>query len=293
MSKYLFILGVGRSGTTFLGRAVALTSSRIKFISEIFPGVKTIQDRKHKDPNFAHPFDSDRIEDLCGAIRQSCQDNSLIMPSELKLRVQRDDTDKDHLVVKEVHALLAFPEVARKLNARTVIITRETLRVIDSYFRGPKPRIYMEEEYRFLRKYLRDQSEHPDDLLDTSIAACPPAVIEYIRRPFLLTRELVRQTCITEFLRIYLLQWVTRDTKTMHITHSELSMAPVETMRRVFDFLNLQYDGNTVNGIKAMTSGKETGYYETQKNSRQIAEQPYKYLTEKQQRYLTGLISAN
>ena len=37
--RYRFAFGLGRSGTTLLGRLLALTSSPARFVSELCPGI--------------------------------------------------------------------------------------------------------------------------------------------------------------------------------------------------------------------------------------------------------------
>ena len=67
----------------------------------------------------------------------------------------------------------------------------------------------------------------------------------------------------------------------MHVEFDALCREPVKVCKKLYDFMLLDYDDDTVAKIEKMTTGNNQGYYSTDKNSIQILRQGYKYLTKK------------
>ena len=294
MSAYRFILGAGRSGTTFLGRVVSCTSSKIKYIPEIFPGIKTFQNLRYKDPNFINPFDTSRIDLACEILENAFSSNDILRINQ-KQRVERDDGFIDFLLIKEVHCLLAFPSITEKLRAKTVVITRNPLKILDSYFVGhnKKKRIYLLEEYEFFKKYLRGKKPKTLTIIDKALAKCSPKIRDYIQRPKILTSEIKRQFCVNEVLRQFLIEWSNQSTNIYHITHEELCENPIQNAEVIFKFLGLQYNVEALKKIEQVTTGKEQGYYDTNKNSREIMTQSFKFLSPRMANELNNILNVN
>lgn len=282
--RFIFILGIGRSGTTFLGKLVSETFTPNKFIIEPFPGISKLPTNNKIHRTFCNPLNNNQINQFTNIIEQLYDNNNIIFNNEINKRVINDHKQKECLIIKEVHSLLAFPEIIKKLDYKIVLITRDTKRTIDSYFFGhkPKQRIYLIEEYKFINDYLLGKYQRKHKLLDNTLNNIDKNVINYIKRPKIFTNELNRQVCITEIVKIFLINWAESDNNIFHITHEDLSLQPIDKMKQIYNFLNLEYNDETLNIIQKITHGNENNYYSTNKDSKKILTQPYKYLTKQQ-----------
>ncbi|MCH7643662.1 MAG: sulfotransferase domain-containing protein [Myxococcales bacterium] len=273
--RYRFVFGIGRSGTTLLGRLLALTSSSTRFVSELCPG---IADRIPSPVFMVEPRDvvtatrvRDAIVELSAGKSPFSEDHAY--------RIERNDPNAEILLVKDIHSLLAYREIVSGLEDwRAVVILRETSRTLDSYFFGnsPKDRCYLVQEYKFIANYLTGGSN--DTLMDRALGRLRPAVAKYYRRPHMFTTELFRQAAATEFICQFLEIWASEDDRVTRIRFEDLCRDPLAETLRLLDFLELEYEDETLVEIQSMTSGNSGGYYATDKNTRSILRQPYKYL---------------
>jgi len=289
MSKYIFILGVGRSGTSFLGELVSTTTSPIRFISEPFPGIPTLKNSQYLDSSFIRPDDKKRIESTCQTIKKLTDSDSLI--EDPSFRIKRNEENANTLVIKEVHGLLAFPAIHKALNAKTIVITRNTLKSIDSHFSGPqKKRTYLIEEYNYIRKLLKKKQQSRNVYLDNTIDHLSPRCAAYFKRPKLFTTTVARQACITELLRQYLIAWTEKGKSTLHVTYEDLCLKPIEHSKRILNFMDLANNEKTISDIKKLTTDSNKGYYATNKISKEILEREYRFLSSKDIQKLNALI---
>jgi hypothetical protein len=277
--RYRFAFGLGRSGTTLLGRLLALTSSPTRFVSELCPG---IPDRIPNPVFMVDPKDAAttaRVRDTIVELGLG----KLPFSEEQAYRIERNEPDAEILLIKDIHSLLAYPAIVAGLEDwRAVVILRETTRTLDSYFFGhsPKRRRYLVEEYKFIANYLSQVRD--DALIGPSLATLRPTVARYFRRPHMFTSELFRQAAATEFVNHFLEHWASEEDRLTHIRFEDLCRNPLEETIRVLEFLDLEYEGETLEEIKRMTSGNSDEYYATDKDSKSILGQPYKYLGNRQ-----------
>jgi len=285
--RYRFAFGLGRSGTTLLGRLLALTSAPARFVSELCPG---IGDRIPNPAFMVEPGDAvatrrvrEAIIDLGFGKSPFCEAQSH--------RIERDDPDAEVLLIKDIHSLLAYREIVSGLEDwRAVVVTRNPLRSLDSYFHGhtPKIRRYLVEEYKYLATHL--EAEGGDAMLARAASTTPPGVLRYMRRPRLFTTELFRQAAVTEFMCHFLGAWAAADDRITQVTFEDLCRDPLGETLRLFDFLGLEYDDETLAKLHRMTTGSSSEYYATDKNSALILEQPYKYLGSRNRRRLAEFL---
>jgi Sulfotransferase domain len=289
--SYRFVLGVGRSGTTFLSRLAGLTSTPVKIMTEPLVGVKGKREKGKVDASYCDPNNKKEIASFVEAIKSLHADNCF--SENITKRIERDDKNSNVLLLKEVHSLLAFPMYAKELNAKSIVIVRDTSRVVDSYFYGHKKnkRTYLIEEYNFVKNYLNNKYPEPFALLDTALANTHPRILRYLHRPRFAVKELIRHICITEIISNFLTAWSNEDENVIRVEFEKLCQSPVGEMKTIFDFLGLEYDSETEEKTIEMTTGKQTNYYDTQKTSSAILAQNYKYLDTKQLGLVNSLIN--
>ncbi len=273
--RYRFAFGLGRSGTTLLGRLLALTSSPARFVSELCPG---IPDRIPNPVFMVEPGDTPTIDRVRDALIDLGMGKSPFSEQQ-GYRLERNDTDADVLLTKDIHSLLAYREIVAGLEDwRGVVILRDVSRTLDSYFSGHSPgnRRYLVEEYKYIHRHA--SRGFRDALLDRALAALSPAAARYLRRPTFLTRGFLRQAATTDFLCRYLEQWVAADDRLTRVRFEDLCRNPLDETLRLMDFLELEYDDRTLDGIQKMTTGSSREYYATDKDSGSVLRQPYRYL---------------
>ncbi len=277
--RYRFAFGLGRSGTTLLGRLLALTSSPTRFVSELCPG---IADRIPNPVFMVEPGDAPTIESVRNAVIDLGAGKSPFS-EEQAFRIERNDPDADVLLIKEIHSLLAYREIVAGLEDwKAVVILRDVSRTLDSYFFGHSPAVrrYLVEEYKFITE--RIVNGRCDALMSRAMAALAPSVARYFRRPRIFTNELMRQAAATDFICHFLEQWTGEDDRMTLVRFENLCRDPLSEMLRLLEFLELEHDDQTLEGIQQMTSGSSHEYYATDKDSGMILRQPYKFLGDRE-----------
>ena len=166
--KLRLILGVGRSGTTWLSRVLSETSTPIRFFMEGLYSVKPKLSFSEGNDHTAIKYYPKLPErhSLLSVYR------SLIKPQYnwsalgLNRHLQRDDPNWQFCLVKEVHSLLATEALLQFFSCPTVIVVRDPVYVIDSLFaRDGLSSPYLCDESKvvrqvaFLKRFMPEQSE--------------------------------------------------------------------------------------------------------------------------------------
>ena len=273
--RYRFTFGLGRSGTTLLGRLLTFTSSPMRFVSELCPG---IADRIPNPVFMVEPGDSSTTASVRDAVVGLGSGKSPFSEGQT-FRIERNDPDADVLLIKDIHSLLAYREIIADLEDwRAVVIIRDVSRTLDSYFFGhpPESRRYLVEEYKFISDHLAGGRR--DVLMDRALAALSPTVARYFRRPRMFTNELMRQAAATDFMCHFLEEWADEDYRLTRVRFEDLCRDPLAEVMRILEFFELEYNDQTLAGIQQMTSGSCEEYYATDKDSGSILRQRYKFL---------------
>lgn len=295
--KYRFVLGVGRSGTTFLSRLMALSNSPMKYIVEPLPRVKRLLDTEYTEPWTVLPLpDSPEVINARNIILGlSSRSNELIREDVLDRTVVRDDPYFEFMLIKEVHGLLAFPLILSGVDYKAVVIVRRVERVLDSYFHGhtKQQRKYLIDEYDYIKNYLsyRHGGFPKNKILDLALKEVSKGIRNYIKRSRLFTKEILRHACIVETLNQFLEQWSVIDNRVKLVSFEDLCVSPVDESKCLYNFLDFEYGNSTIDKIINMTTGDKSSYYETDKNSEEILKQDFKFLKLKNRNKINGLIS--
>lgn len=251
--KIRVVAGVGRSGTTWLARMLALSPTPMKVVMEPFARAAYPPDNGQIEPFSVLPGSLDVVwaRDLLLSLEHS---DDVIQEEAREWTVERDDPDAEVLLVKVTHSLPALPEILDGLDYKTIVTTRDTMRIIDSFFHGHKPE---------QRHYLVDEYKH-------------------LGLPWI-ENEVWRQAIVTEIVTDYLLAWALASERVKGVTFRDLCSVPVPSCKGLYRFLDLKWQVHkTDKTIMQMTTGNEEGYYDTSKNSWHILHQDYKFLRQDQ-----------
>jgi len=280
--EYRFVLGIGRSGTTFLGRLMALSSSSKKFLVEPLYGLKNMPSPDLFDKAFINPEDRSEVDTLTDIIKTFRTRDSGIKKEEL-FRIEIDNGDAEILLVKEVHSLLALPLAVKPLSCRSVVIVRDTSRVLDSYLVGhtPAQRRYLKEEYNFLKKYIKHR-HRGFDLLDKTLDRFSSESLNLFKRPSFFVPQYLRFGIVMEIMKKFLIQWSETDNRVCLSVYEDLCRDPAGECRRIYGFFDMDWNNKTIKAIHDTTTGKNKGYYATDKDSHSMLNKPYKVLKQSQ-----------
>jgi hypothetical protein len=286
--RFVFAFGVGRSGTTLLGRLLAYTRTPARFVTELCPGIP----ERIPNPVFMiEPADGATIGRVRDALFELAAGKFRFAP-EQAWRLERNDADAQLVLVKDVHSLLAWPSIVEDLpDWRAVVITRETSRVLDSQLRKRGPLRYLAEDYAWLARHI--DSDPRDPRIDRVASALPARLTNTLRRPRWLTRGWLRQALAAEFLARFLRDWAEHDARVTHVEFEALCRDPLGEALRLFEFLDLDHDDETLDRIRRTTTGSSDEYYATDKDSRRILGQGYRMLSRRQQRRIARFLGGS
>ena len=109
--RYRFAFGIGRSGTTLLGRLLALTSSPARFVNELCPGIAN----QIPNPRFMiEPGSLKTVARIRDSIVGLGSGKSPFLEDQA-YRIERNDSDAEVLLIKDIHSLLAYREIVSEL----------------------------------------------------------------------------------------------------------------------------------------------------------------------------------
>lgn len=149
------ILGVGRSGTTWLSRGLASTSTPIRFVEEGFfwiePKLEFAAEGDHTAIAY-RPALPEQHPLVC--VYRALGDRGVDWSQRgLARHVRRDDADWRICLVKEVHSLLATEGLLNALKCPTLLVVRDPVYVVDSVFdRFGMESIFLGNEARWVRE---------------------------------------------------------------------------------------------------------------------------------------------
>ena len=179
LQKYRLVLGVGRSGTTWLSCVLSETPTPIRFFMEPFYPLRPRVSFSVSGDQTAIEY-TPRLQDqhpLSNIFR------SLLTPQHdwhsmgLSGNLIRNDNDWQVCIIKEVHSLLAAEAMLKFLKCPTVFLLRDPLYIIDSLFaRDGLKTTYLCNESKyvnnpsFLKRFSPDPTKDISMILKESVS---------------------------------------------------------------------------------------------------------------------------
>lgn len=166
------ILGLGRSGTTWMSRTLASTRSRIRYVEE--PFIRFVPHLLSRSRYCGLPYRAElpRGHDLFRALRAftlpDCHGayRNLWEEGWADFHLKRADTDWRFVLLKEVHAILVAEAMIRAFRCPILLVLRDPVYMTDSLFhRDGLNSVYLAYEDRqvlktkFLERFAKDYAK--------------------------------------------------------------------------------------------------------------------------------------
>ena len=278
--KLRLILGIGRSGTTWIGRMLATSMTPLRYFEEplhhIIPALSFTNGYNHTAIRFWKALsDSHRLVLSYKLFALPNYDWS-------KLGIQpflkRDDKNFNFCLVKEVHSLLATEALLDKFQVPTIIVIRDPVHIVDSLFNAQSlSTLYLTDEVKmilqdpiFFRRYLSKASDKVRSTF-AKIASWPGG-----------RRKAVQQRILIVSIMTKMLECVAKNSEMVHLVrYEELCLSPGKCFSDMAAFLGLDWTKSNVDALLDTTNykGEVTSPYSIKRNTAQQIERSFRVLT--------------
>lgn len=259
-SKLRFIIAPGRSGTTWVGKCLSFSTSKIRYISEPLPHyLPRIYNGDKSDHSFASPNENMGILHPFNQVIRACAGDLTkehFLPDYWKRKVIRWEDNPEFILIKEVHGVLALPRLKNAFpNAKFLVLSRNPLYVVDSLLTYKNMDILLwEQEY----KYLCTCYDHEDNI-----------------------ERLIQSV---NLINLFLYKF--RNTKNVfHISYEELTEKTMSNFNKIFSFMDFKINKDVIEKIQSTMKikpgidGHTSIYVNTKEQSRRdFRVLPNKYL---------------
>ncbi len=254
----ILVTGAPRSGTTFLGKMLALPR-HVLYVDEPFNIETGIEGVHHIFPN---PFErhngtstidtlySELVEDLLrgtarfkpSALRPATQNplhqlarDLLVSRENVTYKLQTRNPFKKQLLIKDPMAFTLSEYLHKEFNMQTVVLMRHPLSTIASY-----KRLNWHYDVREMLEWIAPLSQHVAEVVERFDVA---ALNDVERWSFF-------------WLSVYgtLTHYIDRNPGMLSITHEDLSLAPYDVLKSLYEKLNLKFTPAIQRQITSYTS---------------------------------------
>jgi hypothetical protein len=236
--KLRLVLGLGRSGTTWVSNTLAKTKTPLRYFEEplfhINPKLKFNTPPDHTAIGFTESFSENHP--LVRIYRIFCHPGieHQFLPRQF---VKRDDDHFDVVLAKEVHGLLGTEALAKMLNIPILIITRNIFSIIDSLIKSQTIYTpYLVNEYKLVKEknFLSYYFPKKKKILQTAFNQINSVTDKEDR--------LLLEKLITSFLITKMFEKLSQNTKNILLkTYEDLCNKPNENYAQIADFFSMDY----------------------------------------------------
>lgn len=271
------VLGLGRSGTSWLAHVLGKADNPMRFLIEPLYGMENV-------PVFSQGYDQTALPYL-----PKLEENHPLLKyyegwanpnwsgEMLPEKLIRDDRDFSVCLIKEVHSLLATEGLLKALRCPTIFITRNPLYVVDSLFAtvGLDAPIWYHESH-----YIQDFTFLSCFCEGERLLVLNRFTHRYeSNREWMITRKALTVTLLNRMLTALSDEFE----HAMHIQYEELCRQPKQEFMRAFGFLGLEMGEEAKRFLKETQSVKDAGDpYSIYRDTASQVNRPLKFLTEKE-----------
>jgi len=292
-TKLRFILGCGRSGTSWMARTVAESDTPLRYCHEILTYVQPIYSYSRKFDHTATPYLQEIDETSSLASSFSVTTSPLVNWEKLlpgrERQVQRNDTDFEVVLHKEVHSLLAAEGMVRLFkDNKFVFVVRNPILNIDSLFNyHPLSAIIWRNEYDYIKKRA-----FCNRFLDPEQAAMLKRMQRIYKDDGAERRSTISAKVITVAIINTMLIKLAREYKNvMLVRYEDLCLDPQKMFLHVCDFLGLEFNENRLeNVLHSQKKKKSIDPMSIDKNSKMQIERKMYFLSTEEVDHLSLLL---
>lgn len=288
------VLGVGRSGTTWLASLIGRTSTPLRFLMEGLYGFTPRLDMAPPPDHTAAPWVPALSDDhpLRRFYNAALAPDFDAVAHNVASNLVRNDTAPHYVLVKEVHGLLSTGALLSAFPAKVCFIHRNPIYSADSLFhRDGLGSIYLDNEARHVRS---------PDFLDRYFGPVQPALEQAFatiadtadtRR-----RIILEKTLTMVMINVMMEQIAASNPDCLSIRYETLCLETIGTLGRIMAFMGLTW-GQEVDLLIEETSnpaaqkGSLSSHYPIFRDSRRNSERSLGFITDMEVDAINDLIS--
>lgn len=239
--KLRLVLGLGRSGTTWVTNTLVKSNTPLRYFEEplfhINPKLKFNTPPDHTAIDFSEYLPENHPHVRIYRIFCHRGMNLQYLPQQY---VKRNDAQFDTVLVKEVHGLLGTEALAKTLNIPILVITRDIFSVIDSLIMAQGiDTPYLLNEYKLVKEnnFLNYYFPEKNKVLQSAFDQIDSVEDEEDR--------ILLEKLITSFLITKVFEKISKKTKNILLkTYEDLCNKPNENYSQIADFFSMDYKKN-------------------------------------------------
>ncbi|MFZ5759348.1 MAG: hypothetical protein ACOY32_06950 [Thermodesulfobacteriota bacterium] len=288
-----FILGNGRSGTSWFARVMSQSATPLRYCHEIITYARPAYYFSRTYDYVACPYRTELADDdplvLYYALTTHPDLNwQSFLGARYPRQVRRDDDNFTYALHKEVHALLATEGLVKKFQCPTIVITRNPLYNIDSLFSYQDiSSIIWRNEAQYIKDPLFLQNYFPDN---------GDKIIEQLEKHpdngFNRHDVLVSKTITVAVINAMLRQLGDRSPWVSHVAYERLCDNPLDIFHECAVFLGLRFDDQT-RTLLAETMMKQDDRLDpmsVHRDTKMQQSRPFRFLTPEEARVLQSIL---
>lgn len=274
-----FILGVARSGTTWIGNTLRRTDSSLRYLEEPLKAVKPPLYLSKKNDNVALPFAKNTFLDarFLTAYEAFCTSNfpykTFFRNEYYNIYSQRNRIDKNSKItlVKEVHSLLGTEKILNNFKTKILFILRNPIYILDSQLSiGGQFSFYLNNEGRFILHPEFTKKFYPN--------------LELFKKK--LFKKINYETCsfknyVNKLMTIIIIQNMfkilnSKYQNTYLVEYEDIVENAEERFRDISSFFDIYYQ----KGQFLFNEGKETNSFSLNYKNKNQNNRPFKYFSQ-------------
>ncbi len=259
-NKLRFILGAGRSGTSWVGRTLSESTTPLRYCHEILTYINPFFYYSSKNDYTAVHYKSDLsyYAPLFKIFSYSaCKDVSLkkFIPKR-EYQIKRDDKGFECVLHKEVHSLLGAEAIVRHFKCPVIFITRNPAYVIDSLFdyHDLKSTIWRNES-----NYIKEP-EFQKKFLGKKGSGIVEALSKYPDDGDVRQNTIVGKAITVGAINKMLFDIAGRYENVLYVKYEKLCHNPIEVFSQIHGFLGLEFSNSEIQKLENTMSTKDEKY---------------------------------
>lgn len=294
MGKLRLILGVGRSGTSWLAKSLSYTETPIRYVHEAYPHVRTKYLTNNEGDPLAMPFTNTLADNHPFLLinKMLCSDyftSKFFLKGYYERKMPRSNRDFQVVIHKEVHALLASKALLDKLSCPVVFITRNPVYVIDSLlsYKDISTPIWRNEQKfikneAFLFNYFNDNKHE----ILRALKAFPD---DGIKRKNVIIGKSLTVAVINSYLKSLGKSY----NNAKHVKYENLCYNTYDLIQQLADFFSISFGQSALNSLTNTLTDDGTGNHTSiQKNSFNQPHREFKVLSYQENQEVVNVLNA-